>query len=101
MVVNDVELFRTGYGKSLYASYGASNCCLRRQPDHRTILEVDESLFWLQTSVQAILAKAMGHKPQQFMEIKYFGTYSNAKRHSNCYKRQTRIIACSICAPHN
>ncbi len=32
---------------SLCASYGTSNCCLRRQPDHTTIveLELDESLL--------------------------------------------------------
>ncbi len=40
------------------ASYGASNCCLQRQLDHTTIIE-DESLFWLQTSVQAFYTKAI------------------------------------------
>ncbi len=30
-----------------------------RHPDHTTIIEVDESLFWLQTSVQAFSTNAI------------------------------------------
>ncbi len=40
-------------GSRLCQVYGASNCCLLGQLDHTTIVEVYESLFWLQTSVQA------------------------------------------------
>ncbi len=46
-------------------------------PDHTIIVEVDETLFWLQTSVQAFLAKAMEGISHSFSHgDKYYGTGS-------------------------
>ncbi len=51
--------------------YGASNCCLLRQLDHTTIVEVYESLFWLQTSVQAFQTNAIDGISHSFTELSH------------------------------
>ncbi len=49
-----IRMSYLGTVQAIWEVYSASHCYLRRQPGYRTILDVDESLFCLKTSVQAL-----------------------------------------------